>query len=99
MSYVVVTYDTPSDRRRDEMRRSLQGYLFHSQKSVFEGPLRSADVRRLRRLLGSLAHRREDAVRLFQLCIDCAARSESLAGRAVTGLPAAVFVDKASGRV
>ena len=93
MSYVIVAYDSPSDVRRNEMRRRIKGYLFHSQKSVFEGPLRSRDVRGLRRSVLKVAHRREDSVRLFQLCDACAARSESLAGPRMTGLPATLIID------
>lgn len=45
--YVVVVYDTAAERN-PKILRTCRRYLHHVQRSVFEGPLSPAQIRRFR---------------------------------------------------
>jgi len=72
MALVVVAYDIAHDRRWAKMHTLLLGFGQPVQESVFECELDEATLARMRRQIKALV-RRGDLVRLYPLCVDCAA--------------------------
>ena len=60
----VITYDSPSNKRRHKLAKTLEGYGQRLQRSVFECRLPPHKVRRLRHCLATIATP-EDSVRLW----------------------------------
>jgi len=69
--FVVVSYDIPSDRRRNRVCKLLKDYGERVQYSVFECVLRPNDLKRLRERLKPLLVPEEDDVRFYRLCETC----------------------------
>jgi CRISPR-associated protein Cas2 len=69
--FVVVSYDIPSDRRRNRVCKLLKDYGERAQYSVFECLLRPDDLKRLRERLKPLLVPEEDDVRFYRLCETC----------------------------
>ena len=42
--YVIIAYDISDDNKRNEIREFLRKYLYHVQKSVFEGKIKNEDL-------------------------------------------------------
>ncbi|MDR3212979.1 MAG: CRISPR-associated endonuclease Cas2 [Azoarcus sp.] len=68
MSFFVVAYDIPDNRRRLRISRLLEGFGRRIQKSVFECDLNRDCWQRLRLELAALADPVEDKVRFYPLC-------------------------------
>lgn len=69
--WVVISYDSPHDRRRTKVLKALEGYGERVQYSVFECEVRPVDLPRLRERLESLLQADEDDIRLYPLCENC----------------------------
>ena len=68
----VIAYDIPSDRRRNRIARTLEGYGERVQYSVFECPLNWKQFAELWKELKKLARPAEDSLRTHRLCPTCA---------------------------
>ncbi len=79
--WVVVSYDTPNDRRRVKVMKTLEGYGHRVQYSVFECELRPADLEKLTTRLKALIQPEEDDIRFYDLCESCQGKVTML-GRA-----------------
>lgn len=79
--WVVVSYDTPNDRRRTKVMKTLAGYGHRVQYSVFECELRPADLEKLKIQLKTLIQPEEDDIRFYDLCENCQGKVTML-GRA-----------------
>jgi CRISPR-associated protein Cas2 len=79
--WVVVSYDSPNDRRRTKVMKTLAGYGHRVQYSVFECELRPADLEKLKARLKTLIQPEEDDVRFYDLCENCQGKVTML-GRA-----------------
>ncbi len=79
--WVVVSYDTPNDRRRTKVMKTLEGYGHRVQYSVFECELRPADLEKLKTRLKALIQPEEDDIRFYDLCENCQGKVTML-GRA-----------------
>lgn len=79
--WVVVSYDTPNDRRRTKVMKTLEGYGHRVQYSVFECELRPADLEKLKTRLKALIQPEEDDIRFYDLCESCQGKVTML-GRA-----------------
>ena len=69
--WVVISYDSPDDKRRTKVLKALEGYGERVQYSVFECEVRPADLPRLRERLERLLQADEDDIRLYSLCENC----------------------------
>jgi CRISPR-associated protein Cas2 len=69
--FVVVSYDSPDDRRRNRVCKLLKDYGERVQYSVFECLLRPEELKRLRERLKPLLVPEEDDVRFYRLCENC----------------------------
>jgi CRISPR-associated protein Cas2 len=74
--YVVVCYDIVSNRRRARVRKRLNDFLPHVQKSVFEGPIEDSRLVALRRMLQEEMDAAEDTVRIYHQCNRCIPATE-----------------------
>ena len=79
--WVVVSYDSPNDRRRTKVMKTLEGYGHRVQFSVFECELRPADLEKLKARLKTLIQPEEDDIRFYDLCESCQGKVAML-GRA-----------------
>jgi len=79
--WVVVSYDSPNDRRRAKVMKTLEGYGHRVQYSVFECEPRPADLEKLKTRLRSLIQPEEDDIRFYDLCENCQGKVTML-GRA-----------------
>jgi len=64
--FVIVTYDI-AVKRVSKVMKTCRKYLRHVQKSVFEGFLTDAQLKRLKRELESIIKIREDKVCIYKL--------------------------------
>lgn len=62
--YVIIVYDTLSERNPAILRTCRQ-YLHHVQRSVFEGELSAAQLKRFRSAVEGVIDRSYDSVRVY----------------------------------
>jgi CRISPR-associated protein Cas2 len=72
--WLVISYDSPNDKRRTKMLKALEGFGKRVQYSVFECEVRPTDVAGLRARLEKLLQQDEDDVRVYPLCENCRAK-------------------------
>lgn len=63
--YVILTYDV-SAKRNSKVLKTCRKYLQHVQKSVFEGDITEAKLKRLQRELEKLIYVEEDKICIYQ---------------------------------
>jgi CRISPR-associated protein Cas2 len=68
MTFYVIAYDIPDNRRRNRIARLLAGFGLRIQKSVFECDLDTDRLQRLRHELSAETDPGEDKVRFYPLC-------------------------------
>ena len=71
---LVLCYDVASDRRRARVHRKLRGHLVPVQESVFEGDCDASELVVFERIVRKELDLGIDAVRVYLLCADCAAK-------------------------
>ena len=69
--WLVISYDSPNDKRRTKMLKTLAGYGQRVQYSVFECEVRPDDLPQLRERLEKLLQKEQDDIRLYPLCENC----------------------------
>lgn len=76
--WFVVCYDIPNDKRRLQVMKMLEGYGHRAQYSVFECHLTSQDAEIVRTRLESLIDTKQDDVRIYTFCDNCAPKARML---------------------
>ena len=76
--FIIVAYDIVENKRRTKIMKTLKGYGFHVQKSVFECFLNERQLLRLRGIIGGLIDENEDSVRFYRLPEDLSDQVEIL---------------------
>ena len=84
MDHVVLAYDVIEDGPRARLFKRLKDHLRPVQKSVFEGDLDAAGVKKVEDLVASVLDLTEDSVRIYRLCPTCARRVTVLGVATVT---------------
>jgi len=69
--YVVIAYDTPDDKRRAKIAKTLKNFGFRTQLSVFEAILNQKELEKLIDKLKNLTDEQQDSVRIYPLCAKC----------------------------
>ncbi|RLC91992.1 MAG: CRISPR-associated endonuclease Cas2 [Chloroflexi bacterium] len=69
--FIVVCYDIPDDRRRTRVGKTLEGFGYRVQKSVFECEVDVDLYQRMRDQVGAVIDPQEDGVRYYSLCQSC----------------------------
>ena len=64
--YIVLCYDV-KQKRASRMLKTAKKYLYHSQKSVFEGTLTEAQLKRLQREISGIIVQDEDAIMIYRI--------------------------------
>jgi CRISPR-associated protein Cas2 len=76
----VVAYDTPSDKRRARIHKTLSGYGQWTQFSLFECHLTDKQYLQLRHRLDEHLEPEEDSLRFYPLCAGCKGKVETVGG-------------------
>lgn len=70
---VIVAYDIEDDRVRTRLMKKLKDFGPRVQYSVFEADLSTAELDRLKGVVGKIELAESDSIRLYHLCRTCAA--------------------------
>jgi CRISPR-associated protein Cas2 len=92
MTFVVVAYDIPDDRRRERLHKVLLSYGTPVQYSLFECLLEEKELARMKRAVRRVIKPRLDNVRYYYLCATCQGRVETTMGRETTQEDGAIVV-------
>jgi CRISPR-associated protein Cas2 len=76
--WLVISYDSPDDKRRTKMLKTLEGFGKRVQYSVFECEVRTTDLARLQERLEKLLQADSDDIRLYPLCESCRRKVQML---------------------
>jgi len=74
--FVVVCYDIPNDRRRTRVSKTLEGFGYRVQKSVFECEVSPELYKKMRKRIEKVVLKEDDSVRYYILCQSCVGRVE-----------------------
>ena len=74
--FVIVCYDIPDDRRRTSVAKTLEGYGYRVQKSVFECEISAVLYDKMKKRLEKKVHAEEDSIRYYNLCQSCLSKIE-----------------------
>ena len=78
--HIVFCYDIPDDKRRTRLRKTLLRFGHPVQYSVFECELTPTQLAEMRKAVKAVLKRKEDNVRYYELCGECAMRVETHGG-------------------
>ena len=82
----VVSYDIASDRRRNKIAKTLEGYGTRIQYSVFECRLTEKKYKEMYRKLMQLMTDEEDgSIRIYSVCGNCEGKIRTIGE--ISGLP------------
>ena len=89
--FIVIAYDLSNDRRRTKLHKLLLNYGTPVQYSLFECWLTRKDLNKLQTQIRKLVRPRQDHVRIYLLCANCASKVETTTAGEITK-PVAVIV-------
>lgn len=69
--FIVVCYDMPDDKRRNKVGKTLEGFGYRVQKSVFECEVSDELYQKMRKKINKIIEPEEDGVRYYHLCHSC----------------------------
>jgi CRISPR-associated protein Cas2 len=84
--YLVIAYDTPSDRRRAKLAKLLKAFGERRQYSVFEARLKREQWARLKGELGKLVDPDEDVLAVYFLSPEALERTWRIGNEALRAL-------------
>jgi len=79
-TFYVIAYDTPSDRRRAKIHKTLSGFGQWTQFSLFECHLSHKQYLQLRQRLDQHLKPEEDSLRFYPLCSACTGKVDTVGG-------------------
>ena len=65
--FVILVYDVKT-KRNNKILKTCRKYLRHVQKSVFEGNLTEAKLKRLKNELKKISNEKEDSIIIYRKC-------------------------------
>lgn len=74
--FFIISYDTPSDRRRRKMAKAILGFARRVQKSVYEANLERNEFLNMLMAIERTIDLEEDNVRVYHVPKDAIARIE-----------------------
>jgi len=92
MSFYVITYDIPSDKRRKKVSDLLEGYGRRVQYSVFECVLTSKKFEELKDRLAKRVNLSEDSIRFYPLTGQTLGQVTLWGGVPLTEMPGSIIV-------
>lgn len=78
---IIVAYDIPENKRRERLRKALLRFGNPVQKSVFECDLSPRQIETMERTIRDIISEREDNVRYYRICKNCAATVQVFGGK------------------
>jgi CRISPR-associated protein Cas2 len=78
MTFYIITYDIPDDKRRSDIAEILEGYGDRRQYSVFECHLTDKQMGKLWAKLEKVAEPKQDSILVYTLCKACVKKARSL---------------------
>jgi CRISPR-associated protein Cas2 len=91
-SFFVVVYDVVDDKRRLKVSKALEALGERAQKSVFEVYLTAPELDKLLRKLEKAIDKKEDSLRVYDLCSACRAKVRSIGLGVPAKAPGVVIV-------
>ena len=88
----VIAYDIEDDRTRARLAKTLEGFGYRVQKSVFEAILTPAQYQQMKEAVLKVIDPAEDAVRYYTLCNFCRQQIEATQNGQITSKPKTVIV-------
>ena len=73
----LVAYDSPNDKRRTKIHKTLCGFGQWTQYSFFECFLDDKELITLRHRLNNILNESEDNVRIYHICQSCQSKTET----------------------
>jgi CRISPR-associated protein Cas2 len=92
MTFYVVSYDIPDNKRRKKIADLLEGYVARVQYSVFECVLAPPQYQELQRRLGQVFREGEDSLRFYPIPAPALAQAEVWGAPPLTSAPGSVIV-------
>ena len=80
---IIVAYDIPENKRRERLRKELRRFGNPVQKSVFECDLSHRQIETMERAIRAIISEKEDNVRYYRLCKNCAETVEVFGGKSL----------------
>ena len=74
--FIVVCYDIPSNKRRNKVAQTLEGFGYRVQESVFECEVSAEQYGKMKQKITRRIEAEEDSVRYYSLCANCLAKIE-----------------------
>ncbi len=74
--FIVVCYDIPSNKRRDKVAQTLEGFGYRVQESVFECEVNTEQFGKMKQKIMKRIETKEDSVRYYNLCANCLTKIE-----------------------
>jgi len=73
---VIISYDIKNDRTRTRFANRLKDFGPRVQLSVFEADVAADEFFRLKQMIAEVEFDKDDTVRLYRLCSECAGKIE-----------------------
>ena len=87
-----IAYDISDNRKRAQVAKTLEGFGYRVQYSVFEAILTPTEYQQMKGAVSSVIDPTEDAVRYYTLCRSCCRRIEVTQNSKITSRPETVIV-------
>jgi CRISPR-associated protein Cas2 len=78
MTYYIISYDIPDDKRRSKIADILEGHGDRRQYSVFECHLTDKQMQRLWKKLEKATDPSQDSILVYTLCKACVKKARAL---------------------
>jgi CRISPR-associated protein Cas2 len=72
--FITVCYDIPDDKRRTRVSKTLEGFGYRVQKSVFECDIELPLYEKMQKRITKIVNVEEDSVRYYCLCQTCVSK-------------------------
>ena len=73
-----ISYDVAEPKRLHKIAKTLENFGIRIQFSFFECEMEKEQLEELKSALLKILNKKEDSLRIYPLCQDCAAKTESL---------------------
>ena len=93
MSFYIICYDTPSNKRRRKFSKYVVNYLIRVQESVFEGYLKKVKFNRLIKSLEKVVNEEEDSLRVYIMTESVKQKTIIFGQPSLVEMPGYYFVD------
>jgi len=82
--FIIVSYDIPDNKRRNQVAKALKGYGFRVQESVFECHVDQREYEEMKKEIEAITLKEEDSIRYYQLCAGCRSKVQVIGVGEVT---------------